>query len=165
MAFSYDISPSPAAPVAPGTLADPSITTPLDAFLGFGLTHPLVRDQKNDFATAGGEENVRAALSQILGTVAESAKTQGELDWRTDFGSKLALVKHRKGTLAKELGRAYVLEAVRRWEPRIVITQVTPVFDSIGRALSLKVKANFIQANVPGNRVALPNDVEVEIAL
>ncbi len=160
--FGYDVQETVTPGVAP---TDPSITTPIDAFLGFGLIHPLVRDQKNDFAATGGAALVRSALSQILGTEAETETTEGELAWRSEFGSKLHLLRHRKGRIVQDLGRAYILEAVRRWEPRIVITKVQPSFDREQRAVSFLVGANLIEENVPGNRVVLPNDVEVDVAI
>jgi len=109
---------------------------------------------------------VQSAIGQILGTEAESETTQGEVAWRPDFGSKLRMLRHRKGRIVVEMGRAYILEAIRRWEPRITITKVEATFDSQERLVAFRVSANLIKENVPGNRVfAFTNDVSVDVAL
>jgi hypothetical protein len=54
-------------------------------FLGFGLLRPFRRNQKADLAADGGEAAVRSAVGQILGTMAGSDVTQGEVPWRTDY--------------------------------------------------------------------------------
>ena len=163
--FSFEIESDGA--ISPGAAAQAgdAPVTPLDAFLGFGIIRPFTRNLKNDFTAAGGAELVRSALGQILGTEAESETTEGELEWRSEFGSRLHLLRHRKGFVVQELGRAYILEAVRRWEPRIVITKVEARFDRQQRAASFRVSANLIEENVPGNRVVLPNDVTVDVAI
>lgn len=66
----------------------------MQEFLGFGLLRPLRRDQKADFAAAGGGQFIRSAVGQILGTVGSSDFTQRELPWRTDFGSLLHVLRH-----------------------------------------------------------------------
>lgn len=93
--------------------------------IGFGLLAPFRRDRKNDFATDGGVELVRSRVAQILGTRAGGNRYQGELPWRTDFGSILYLLRHRKNDIAlQELAKAWVTEALGTWEPAIRVTRV-----------------------------------------
>ena len=95
----------------------------MQEFLGFGLLRPFRRDQKTDFAAGGGEAVVRSAVGQILGTIGSSDFTQGELPWRTEFGSLLHLLRHQKNDrILEELARVYVVDALKRWEPRVVVT-------------------------------------------
>ena len=125
-------------------------------FLGFGLLRPFRRDRKADFAADGGEAAVRSAVGQILGTMAGSDVTQGELPWRTEFGSLLHLLRHqRNDAMLQELARVYVVDALKRWEPRVVVTSVRVVREQQDgeNILAIRVRYNIISANVPGNNV------------
>ena len=127
-------------------------------FLGFGLLRPFRRDLKSDFASAGGETLLRSAVGQVLGTMAQSEVTQGELPWRTEFGSRLHLLRHHKNdAVLQELARAYVVEALKRWEPRIVVTSVNATREPLEgtNVLTLRIRYNLISANVPGTNVLL----------
>jgi hypothetical protein len=127
-------------------------------FLGFGLLRPFRRDRKADFAAAGGEALVRSAVGQILGTMASSDFTQGELPWRTEFGSLLHLLRHQKNdAVLQELARVHVADALKRWEPRVQLTsvQVTRERDRGENVLAIRLRYNIISANVPGNNVLL----------
>jgi phage baseplate assembly protein W len=127
-------------------------------FLGFGLLRPFRRDRKADFAAAGGEALVRSAVGQILGTMASSDFTQGELPWRTEFGSLLHLLRHQKNdAVLQELARVHVADALKRWEPRVQLTsvQVTRERDRGENVLAIRLRYNIISANVPGNNVIL----------
>jgi hypothetical protein len=129
-----------------------------DLFLGFGPVRPFRRDQKSDFAADGGERLIRSAVGQILGTMAGSDFTQGEVPWRTEFGSLLHLLRHqRNDAVLQELARVYVVDALKRWEPRVVVTSVriTRERESGENALAIRLRYNVISANVPGNNVLL----------
>lgn len=92
-------------------------------FLGFGLTRPFQRDGRADFAAADGEQLVRGAVGQVLGTVGASELTPGEMPWWTEFGSLLYRLRHQKNdSVLQELGRVYVVDALKRWEPRVIVT-------------------------------------------
>jgi phage baseplate assembly protein W len=127
-------------------------------FLGFGLVRPFRRDGRADFLAAGGEEVIRSAVGQILGTVGASDGTSGELPWRTDFGSLLHRLRHQKNdSVLQELARVYVVDALKRWEPRIVVTDV-----AVGRlrqdgenVLAIRIRYEVISMNTPGNNVIL----------
>ena len=129
------------------------------AFLGFGLLRPFRRDQKADFAASGAEQVIRSAVGQILGTVGSSDFTQGELPWRTEFGSLLHLLRHQKNDrVLQELARVYVVDALKRWEPRVVVTavQVAREQQDGENVLAIRLRYNVISTNVPGNNVILP---------
>jgi hypothetical protein len=129
-----------------------------NAFLGRGLIRPFRRDKKQNFAFAEGEELVRSAVGQILGTLAATDFTQGELPWRTEFGSLIHLLRHQKNdAVLQELARVHVADALKRWEPRVQLTsvQVTRECDRGENVLALRTRYNIISANVPGNNVIL----------
>jgi phage baseplate assembly protein W len=133
-------------------------------FLGRGLSIPFRRDRQRDWASASGEDLVRSAVAQVLGTVGASDFTQGEMPWRTEFGSLLHLLRHQKNDVAlREMAKVYVQDALRRWEPRIMVTRLDAerLDDS---KLVLRLRYNLIQRNVPGNQVLLEG-IEQTIAL
>jgi len=90
------------------------------------LIRPFRRDKKQDFASAAeAEVLVRSAVGQVLGTAAASDFTQGELPWNTAFGSLLYLLRNRKNDATlQELARVHVVDALKRWEPRVRISTV-----------------------------------------
>ena len=127
-------------------------------FLGFGLVRPFRRDLRSDFAAAGDEEGIRSAVGQILGTIGASDHTPGEVPWRTDFGSLLYLLRHQKNDhVLAELARVYVVDALKRWEPRVVVTTVaiTREVQSGADVLAIRVRYDVISANTSGNNVIL----------
>jgi len=137
---------------------------PAEAFIGVGIIRPFQRDKKNDYASAGGRRLVASCVGQVIGTDAQSEVSRGELPWRTDFGSWVHLLRHRKGPATVELLRAYIQDAVKRWEPRVSFTRTIPVFDGPQRLLSAKVRFDLIAENRPGNQVTL-SDQEVEVSI
>ncbi|HEX7839685.1 MAG TPA: GPW/gp25 family protein [Kofleriaceae bacterium] len=127
-------------------------------FLGFGLLRPLRRDQKADFAAGGGKQLIRSAVGQILGTIGASEVTPGELPWRTEFGSLLYRLRHQKNdSVLQELARVYIVDALKRWEPRIVVTAVQISRDQQEGedVLAIRIRYDVISNNTPGNNVIL----------
>lgn len=129
-------------------------------FLGYGLLRPFRRDGKSDFAAAGGDQLVRAAIGQILGTRAATEATQGELPWRPEFGSKLHLLQHqRNDAVLQELARVYVVDALKQWEPRAIVKSVVVSRETQDGedVLSATVRYTLIVRNVTGNQVFTPS--------
>ncbi len=131
---------------------------PPPALLGVGLLRPFRRDGKADFAAAGGEALIRSSVGQILGTVGSSDFTQGEIPWRTELGSMLRLLVHQPNNrVLQELARVYVVDALKRWEPRVRVTSVQVTREQLDgeNVLAIHVRYDVIAANVPGNNVIL----------
>lgn len=127
-------------------------------FLGFGLIRPFRRDGRADLLAAGGEQVIRSAVGQILGTVGASEMTQGEIPWRTEFGSLLHRLRHQKNdSVLQELARVYVVDALKRWEPRLIVTAVTVRREQHDgeNVLAIRVRYDVISTNTPGNNVIL----------
>lgn len=128
-------------------------TAPL-AFLGFGIIRPLQRDLKNDFATGSGAELFKARIGQILGTKARTPNAAGEVPWRTDFGSWLHLLRHlNKSEAFDHLAHAYVIRALQRWEPSVVVKN-TKVDREAPKAAILVVLFDVVDAT---GRVTIAN--------
>ncbi len=123
-----------------------------------GLLRPFRRDKKSDFAADSGEVLVRSAVGQILGTMAGSEHTQGELLWRTEFGSLVHLLRNQKNdSVLQELARVHVVDALKRWEPRVQVTSVRITRERLDgeNVLAIRLRYNIVSANSPGDNVVL----------
>lgn len=137
-------------------------------FLGSGLLAPFQRDGKGDFAHASGARLVGSTIAQIVATRAQSAKAGGELPWRTNAGSWIHLLRHRNNTPAfRETARVYIQSAIRRWEPRVEVLDVTAVEPDRINELNkpvIRIRWRLIERNTPSNRVLFgPESTEVEL--
>jgi hypothetical protein len=132
--------------------------------LGAGILRPFRRDEKRDFANSGGVDNVKACVGQILGMVGANPNNpvrQGELYWAPERGSLIHLLNHQKNTIVlQELGRVYVVDALRRWEPRVRIRSVRITLESGDEGVEniLLVRLFYdVVAVGQGNQVLFPN--------
>lgn len=92
---------------------------------GRGVLRPFRRDNKSDFSNGEGPALLRAAVGLVLGTVCDSDTTQGELPWRTEFGSLLHLLRLRNNSPAlAELARSRVVSALATWIPSVRVRAV-----------------------------------------
>lgn len=157
----YPVSPTlPSTTTAQATTLPPQVTGG-GSFLGYGLLRPFRRDQKLDFAAAGGSRLVASAVGQVLGTRGASDFTSGELPWRDEFGSLLYLLRHRPNDdTTRELARIYVGQALVRWEPRIRVTGLEVESEEVAGlgevAVAIRLRFDVIGRNSPGNAVILP---------
>ncbi|MFI5299199.1 MAG: hypothetical protein ACHREM_13970 [Polyangiales bacterium] len=100
---------------------------------------PLRRDRKRDFASDDGDALLRSKVTQVLATEGATARSSGELPWRTSFGAKLYSLRHQRNDLALgELARVFVRDAFRTWLPEVQLVTVT--VDRDDDALSLQVR-------------------------
>jgi phage baseplate assembly protein W len=147
---SFPLIPEPSAAASVGASqgsAELSAYDVTQGFLGFGLLRPFRRDLKADFAADGGERIVRSAVGQVLGTMAGSDFTQGEVPWRTEFGSLLHLLRHKRNdSVLQELARVYVVDALKRWEPRVAVTsvQMTREQQDGQNVLAIRIRYNLV---------------------
>lgn len=89
------------------------------------LLIPFRRDQKNDFASGTGGELLISKVTQVLMTDGSSNALGGELPWRTAFGSKLSLLRHRNNNeVLQALARVWIKEALARWLPKVQLVSV-----------------------------------------
>lgn len=131
--------------------------------VGRGILRPFRRDQKRDFANGTGVELVAAELGQVLGTICASEDTGGELPWRTEFGSLLHLLRlNNLSPVLVEKARAFVAGAVRRWLPRVRLTQVQIVRTDI--AGKLVIRFRWALTGIGSEKVVV-SGLETEIAV
>lgn len=125
-------------------------------YLGRCITRPLRRDQKNDYANSTGIDLVSAAVVQILGTIASTGVTRGELPWRPEFGSAVELLRFKRVDEALEdLADLYVFEAIQRWEPRAIVRQTQMsdvVVDGVAKVV-LRVIFDVAATSTPGSEI------------
>lgn len=134
----------------------------MKGFLGFGLVHPFRRDHRNDFVAAGDAQLVRASIAQILGTLGGGDDGAGELPWRTEFGSQLYLLRHQKNdAVLSELARVYIVDALARWEPRVVVRSAKVTREA--NVLTSYLRYDIIANNVPGNDVVVAGVEQVVV--
>ena len=131
-----------------------------------GIITPFQRDRKNDFANATGVILIVSNVQQILGTRATSAAGPGELPFNPNFGSLLYLLRHQKiDVVRKAQALVYVVDALRRWEPRALVTSVQ-VDDAVPRTLNIITRFRVVDPNSSGVIVVAENQtVETQINL
>jgi len=125
-------------------------------FLGKGLRYPLRFQSVSggtqvSTATSREHEHIRESILQILGT------RIGERFMNPEFGSRLKeLVFEQNDEVLKGLLRHYVIDAIKRWEKRVIITEVR--FDDLPvntdrNLLPVHIAYRVIQSQVEGNLV------------
>jgi len=68
-----------------------------------------------------------------------TARSSGELPWRTAFGAGLDLLRHQRNDAAlSELARIYIRDTLKKWVPNVELVNVQTVRD--GATLQLKVR-------------------------
>ena len=170
---SYTLVPSstPTDSVVVPAANDAATPSPIDAFLGVGLLAPFARDQKSDFVSGRGVELIKSSIRRIVGVRGASETAQGELRWRTEFGSQLYRLRHSNNDdVLADIARVYVVDAITRWEPRVsvldvVIERAASTFGP-NTVLRITVRFGVINQNVPSNRVFLAVDqVDVDMPI
>ena len=136
------------------------------SLLGYGLLAPLRRDRRLDFASAGGVQLVRSAISQILGTRADDGRMTGELPWRPEMGSLLHRLQYAAiDDSFASLVRSRVIGAISLWEPRARITsvQVVRAADAQGHLQALiRVAFDIVQS---GTQNVLVRNQQLDVPL
>ncbi len=124
--------------------------------LGKGLGFPFQFERRSggaqvSSATSTEHAHIQESIIQILGT------SPGERFMRPEFGSRLkSLVFEANDEVLKGLIRHTIVEAIQRWEKRVIVTAVT--FDvspqEIDRhVLPVRISYRVIQSQVEGNLV------------
>ncbi len=107
-----------------------------------GLLAPFRRDRKRDFASDDGDDLLASKVLEVLATEGATARSSGELPWRTAFGTPLQLLRHQNNDVAlAELARIYVRDAFRRWLPDAEVVRITVERDGTVLALQIRFRA------------------------
>lgn len=133
----------------PGATAETEIREDTNPFALRGIVTPFRRDRRQDFANSTGSDVVLSNVRQILGT------RVGELRWFPKFGSLLYLLRHQniKPVLVYQ-ARAYVVDAIARWESRARVTRVE-VYDQ-PRALVVRAYVQVLGSTVEPTPIDVP---------
>jgi phage baseplate assembly protein W len=96
-----------------------------DEFIGRGWAFPLRTDSTGGIALVSREKEIEEAIRLILGTA------PGERPMRPEFGCRINeyVFASADGGTANAIA-AEVKHALRRWEPRIDVQDVTGTFDA-----------------------------------
>jgi phage baseplate assembly protein W len=118
------------------------------------LLTPFRRDRKRDFAVGSGEALLASKVRQALLTEGATARSSGELPWRTNFGAGLALLRHQRNDDAlRELARVYVREALKRWVPSAQLVSLEVTQDGPSLTLRVRVRERGTEATVSADLV------------
>jgi phage baseplate assembly protein W len=113
----------------------------------YGLLFPLQRDGRGDFNKGELEQLVKAAIEQIIGVRGAGPTAQGELPWRTAFGSQVYRLRHSNNDDALEdIVRFFVLDAIKIYEPRVSLTAVSVQPEAVtgfGDRAALRIKVSY----------------------
>jgi phage baseplate assembly protein W len=101
-----------------------------EQFIGRGWAFPLRVDQTGGIALVSREQEIEEAIRLILGT------SPGERPMRPEFGCRIHefLFASADGETANSIGNE-VRSALRRWEPRIDVSDVQVTIDARNPAL------------------------------
>jgi hypothetical protein len=103
------------------------------------LLIPFRRDRKRDLATGEAEALLASKVRQVLLTEGATARSSGELPWRTNFGAGLGLARHRPNdAVLAELTRVQVRDALQRWLPGVAALEIDVA--ASGEILSMRVR-------------------------
>ena len=123
----------------------------MNGYLGKGVSFPFSFDPTGGVAVSDEKKRIEGSILQILWT------RRGERFMRPDFGSRLPeLVFEENDQVLKGLIRHDVVEALRKWEKRVVVTGVD--FVDTGQeknrnSFNVRISYQIVQSQVEGNLV------------
>jgi hypothetical protein len=122
-----------------------------------GLLTPFRRDRKRDFASGDGEDLLASKVDQLLATEGATARSSGELPWRTAFGTPLQLLRHKNNdAILAELARVYVRDALRKWLPEAQILELGVARDGATVAIRLTYRATAASSGIRSLSIPIP---------
>ena len=113
------------------------------------LLIPFRRDRKRDLAMGEAEALLASKVRQVLLTECATARSSGELPWRTNFGAGLATLRHqRNDATLGEMASVYARDAMRRWGPSTELVSLSVERDGPELTLSARVRDRDVSAMV-----------------
>lgn len=117
-------------------------------FLGKGFAYPLAINVKGEIQASSQERKVKESIQTILGT------QFGERVMRPKFGCNLkSLVFAPNDTATANLARHYVEDALKTWEPRILLDEVIVKNDNKNGQLVIHIHYKIKSTNESQNLV------------
>ena len=93
-------------------------------------------------------------------TAGATARSSGELPWRTAFGAGLDLLRHQRNDAAlAELARVQVRDALRRWVPEAELVEVAVTREDA----TLQLRVRFRPTRRQGRPAEQPAEVTVPL--
>lgn len=117
-------------------------------FIGTGYAFPLQTGGDGKFKLVSGDDKINASLAAIFTTPTGSRIMNREFGWRGH-----ELIFENPDDVVIELARFYSVEAIERWEPRIVVTDDDIEIEMDEDVMFVKVTYTVIDSNVEGNYV------------
>lgn len=117
-----------------------------------GISYPLRTNSRGGIQASSGESKIKESLLLILGT------QPGERLMRPNFGCNLRdLVFASNNAATSDIARHRVSEALRVWEPRIVVDDVIVTNDNKDGRLIVEIKYRVKTTDAPQSlQVAVP---------
>lgn len=113
------------------------------------LLIPFRRDRKRDLAFGSGEALLASKVRQALLTEGATARSSGELPWRTEFGAGLSLLRHQRSDAAlAELARVYIRDALSLWVPSAELVSLSVEQEGSELVLRVRVRERDVTATV-----------------
>lgn len=125
-------------------------------FLGQGLKFPFRFERRSggaqvSTATSLEQAHIHESILQILGT------RPGERFMRPEFGSRVRdLAFEQNDTVLRALLRHWIIDAIVRWEKRVIVTDVSyddSAANTDRNLLLVRIAYRVIQSQSPGNMV------------
>ncbi|GAB1376902.1 GPW/gp25 family protein [Lactococcus petauri] len=131
-----------------------------EEFLGIGLYGPLRIGSSGEFDTKAGKEIVAESIKAILSTTSRF-KSQGffisgQRFMRDDFGCPQKILKHENlddNLIA--LAESIYIEAIEKWEPRVVITGIRSQINEFQQSISTLIETLLKDTNETLNVVVI----------
>jgi hypothetical protein len=126
-----------------------------DDFLGKGIKFPfqfnVIGGTETSVAVSEKYDHINESIQQILGT------SPGERAMLPEFGSRLReLLFEPNNAVLKALARVYVIDAIKRWEKRVIVKEVyidDSPYNLDQGLLNIHINYVVIQHQVEGNLV------------
>ena len=115
-----------------------------------GISFPLVRGDSGLFQTKTGLDLIKGNILQILGTI------PGERVMEPEFGSRVPelIFDHLDmGTLV--LAKAYTVDAIKRWEPRIDLLRADVKPNPEGASMIIHLEYRYKETSEYGETTVL----------
>ena len=114
-----------------------------------GLLIPFQRDRQRDLASTTGAALLRSKAMQVLATEGTTARSCGELPWRTNFGAGLGQLRHqRNDRVLAELAKIRARDALRRWLPDARLTRLEVEHRGSALLICLRFREAAVEAGV-----------------
>lgn len=121
----YLLEPDAAPLAATGGGSTTSVPNALPTVGQRTLLLPFRRNERDDFANAGGEEAWIARVLLVLSIRGPTERGVGEIPWRPQDGASLHLLRHQNNTRALgTMAKAYVIRALQRSLPAVRVVDV-----------------------------------------